>query len=774
MRLQTIGALALIGLNCGSGAKQRLTVADSLTTARALTASSSWWQSDGQFHHAPDQSVFISPDGSRYELLVVRGDLQNNGNSIDVISGDLSSVDTAAEPQHVATLFMTSLGTQFGGGTSGLTFSPSLNHIVWNDSERFSFLWGSEKNISQIYSVNVKDHHVEQLTDHPTDIVSYVVSRDGDIVYSAIAEHSRATSAELIRKGFAVTNIDLYSAIAGDADGYGLYNWLGGNDIFVQTRSRPKARKVALNGIGLNRSWTRRMSFAPSGRLVIVEGSPALFPPEWDNYTEPYLQTSIRELRRGGPDMPEARSIKQLFLVDTEQATAHPLWGAPSDPDHEILSWSPDGKSVVLAPTFLPARDADQAGFAGRAVAEVDVATGQYRRLPIAAEALSTGVTEVRWKGNNMLGINLRNGMTRVFRKRFGRWSETNSVIREESRKTTVPVRMELRQDLHTPPKLFAVDTRTGREKMAFDLNPGLLDKFSLGRVESTKWADKFGRSWSGLLYYPVDFKPGHQFPLVIQTHGHAGTSEFSLNGRKRGLGPSSAVFAAQPLANRNIAVLQIEDKDIPGIVLTPAEADMYVAGYEAAVEQLVASGLVDRSKVGLTGFSRTGWHVEYALTHSDFAYAAAVVCSNTDPSYLWASALAWSAESSQDIGAPPFGEGLRAWMERSPGFNADRLHTPLQLQSDGFGIPSILSYWEMFSRLRFLRQPVELYVVPDVEHGSHSMQNPRQLLASQERAVDWFDFWLNGHEEPALDKADQYTGWRALRALRVRDAATP
>jgi dipeptidyl aminopeptidase/acylaminoacyl peptidase len=232
-------------------------------------------------------------------------------------------------------------------------------------------------------------------------------------------------------------------------------------------------------------------------------------------------------------------------------------------------------------------------------------------------------------------------------------------------------------------------------------------------------------------------------------------------------------VFAAQPLANRDIAVLQMEDKGIENIVRTPAEAEMYMAGYEAAVETLTASKLVDRDKIGLAGFSRTGWYVEYALTHSKMHYAAAVVCSNTDPSYMWSAALGWSAEASEDIGEIPFGDGLRVWLERSPGFNADKIHTPLQLQSDGYGLPSIAMYWEMFSRLRYLRRPVELYMVPDVEHGSHAMQNPGQLLASQQRAVDWFDFWLNGHENQTPMDPNQYPAWRKLRTLQIASAIT-
>ncbi len=36
--------------------------------------------------------------------------------------------------------------------------------------------------------------------------------------------------------------------------------------------------------------------------------------------------------------------------------------------------------------------------------------------------------------------------------------------------------------------------------------------------------------------------------------------------------------------------------------------------------------------------------------------------------------------------------------------------------------------------------------------------------------ALDWFDFWLNGHEDPDTQKTDQYTRWRKLRELHEAD----
>jgi hypothetical protein len=70
----------------------------------------------------------------------------------------------------------------------------------------------------------------------------------------------------------------------------------------------------------------------------------------------------------------------------------------------------------------------------------------------------------------------------------------------------------------------------------------------------------------------------------------------------------------------------------------------------------------------------------------------------------------------------------------------------------------AVLRSWEIFSNLRYLKKPVELFVIPDIEHGTHQVELPIQQLASKETTVDWFDFWLNGHEDPDPTKADQYS----------------
>jgi hypothetical protein len=55
----------------------------------------------------------------------------------------------------------------------------------------------------------------------------------------------------------------------------------------------------------------------------------------------------------------------------------------------------------------------------------------------------------------------------------------------------------------------------------------------------------------------------------------------------------------------------------------------------------------------------------------------------------------------------------------------------------------------------------------PYIRAGQHNLSKPLEILAHQEMLVDWFDFWLRGHEDPSPCKVEQYARWEKLRALR-------
>ena len=191
------------------------------------------------------------------------------------------------------------------------------------------------------------------------------------------------------------------------------------------------------------------------------------------------------------------------------------------------------------------------------------------------------------------------------------------------------------------------------------------------------------------------------------------------------GLGPSDIPsYLGQLLATRNIAVVNLE---VIHFGQGMQEAEDYRLAYEAVAKQLIDSGLADERKIALDGFSQNGYWVDYALAHSAFPFAAAIAVDNYEPSYLQSALGNWRDMDVEHNGADAFGPGLQEWIKNAPGFNAEHIHSPLLMIEQSQGVPMIISQWEIFSRLRHLKKPVQMYVMPRAnKHPSHLPQNPQ------------------------------------------------
>jgi dipeptidyl aminopeptidase/acylaminoacyl peptidase len=271
------------------------------------------------------------------------------------------------------------------------------------------------------------------------------------------------------------------------------------------------------------------------------------------------------------------------------------------------------------------------------------------------------------------------------------------------------------------------------------------------------------GTEVKGGLYWPPDYVPGKKYPLVIQTHGWD-PERFWMDG------PYTTAFAAQSLAGKGFFALQVSDPDWH-LADTPKEVQVEMAAYESAIDYLDRKGLIDRNRVGITGFSRTCWYVTYTLTHSKHPFAAAAIADGVDYGYFQYVASDWPLyrASFEDVnGGPPFGQGLQAWLTRSPAFLMDKIETPLRIQA--LHPTSLLFEWDWYTGLFRLGKPVELIYIPE---GVHVLEKPWDRMISQQGNVDWFCFWLKGEEDPNPAKAEQYKRWRELRKLQNAQAGS-
>ncbi len=695
--------------------------------------------------------ALVSPDEKGYLVVLQRGDVGRNGSWVELLFGSLASLESAGRATTVSRLFTSSTAPA----------RDLIQNVRWlNDNRHVVFMWDDGQESPRIVSVDVRTHRMQTLVRHSTPIVMYDVTADGQtIVFMARSPRDTVKNAILERAGFAVSHDAIWPLLRGDWDGAAASPSFG---TFVFHRPERRLRRIQESRIG----WSvppELLQVSPNGRFALTVRPVRDVPRSWDSYTEHVFKDLYLPSAHENPAGPTL--IRQYFIIDLKGATIRPLWNAPENPSG-VAVWSPSGRLLAIGPTFPPVPGASPLGLAGKAMVAVNAETGQYEFLPLSEVSAGSTPRPVSWSEDDIIEIVDANAPAQdkaniAFKKVHGNWEKVAITARS---KPPGGVRIELREDPNTPPALYAAQDGNDSPRLIRDLNPKLRTDISLGHVETVHWKGVDGRPWTGMVYYPVHYASGRSFPLVIQTHGYL-PQQFSVDGG------FTTVFAAQALANRDIAVLQIGGPDggFDDVLGTPKEVEVFTAGCEGAIQFFVTAGLVDPAKVGIIGFSRTGWLVEYMLTHSATPLAAAEVADNIDGSYFQYVLDPNDRRflNEQGNGGRPFGDALGIWTRMAPGYNADRVQVPLRMELDSGPIDQVLGAWEMFSNLRYLRKPVELFVIPDIQHGVHLLQNPAQRLASQGGTVDWFSFWLKGEEDPDPKKKTQYVRWREFRKLQ-------
>jgi dipeptidyl aminopeptidase/acylaminoacyl peptidase len=317
-------------------------------------------------------------------------------------------------------------------------------------------------------------------------------------------------------------------------------------------------------------------------------------------------------------------------------------------------------------------------------------------------------------------------------------------------------------QTTTVPPDLFLLDLKTEKWMLLTDLNPEYRG-IRLGQVERIAWTNRYGSKCAGFLIKPVGYEPGRRYPMVLLS---APTSEVFISDAAY-----TTAYAPQSLANAGFVVLisqyplanHIPRGRFPGQM---SAAYDWMAMVESGVDLLARRGIVDPDNIGLAGFSRTSWLTDFTLTHSRYHFAAA---SSADSGiYTYGGYFRYNSRGlitawETQVGAPPYGKTLKDWLKYAPPFGAGKVSAAVLMEYKGTAEDA----FEFFTALNRLGKAVELYRYPN---GSHPLDTPFERVASLERNVDWFRFWMQGWEGKAPDyDPGQYDRWRALRTAREK-----
>ena len=725
----------------------------------------------------------VSPDGRWFIAATQRGQLSQGVTEGTIWLFDVANVMRKSPKSSTSVVptptVLARLTAAINGGGGDLGHGNVIMRPTWEpDSRALLFVGRSGRENRQLFRVNLSEHALTALTPATQDVVHYSTAGD-DVLYLAgpdVASDrlwwSNDPSVPDVVNGTGESLLDLlYPAFKTNArymptefEVWRVRNGAAGPVVDAATgRPMRVLGSYYVGAIGVSRDRSKMVVIAHADRIPVA----------WERYEVPKDLDSepfhADPPTAAGSDVPLAvrkgdytRGL-QYQLIDLVGGTRRPLFGAPATDflrggvDESQVAWSPDGRFVAVTGTFLPL-DKDTVTEArthpcGAAVASVD---GTEVECLIDHRSPKSGpVSKLTWSDSgSRLAIHLDGSATMEFERTGGHWRLSG---RHPS--AAPALTLTVRQDLNVPPVLFARDARSGQEVRVLDPNPQLKN-IALGEVTTWSGKDPRGHVIHGQLAKPPDFVPDRRYPLVVQTHGIVRNRFF-----KTGF-DSETANAGRVLAGRGILVLQVGEphNESDGTWREATERGTEV--YLAAVDQLAREGLVDPRKVGISGYSRRGPFVLKALEEAPERFAAAFV-TNAEPGSMFGYFAFVDRRSPGDTkrmadflaGAPPYGDGLQKWFDRAPGFLTDRIRAPVLISA---GDPDhLIALWSLYAPLRDQGKPVELQYI---RNGQHNLTKPLEIFAHQEMLVDWFDFWLNGHEDPNPEKAAQYARWRELR----------
>jgi dipeptidyl aminopeptidase/acylaminoacyl peptidase len=675
--------------------------------------------------------AYFSPDRKQFVVILKKGNLEKNTNDYSLLLFRTDEVFSSPSPKTLLTMSSTSN-------------RQAITDVAWlADNETLLFRGENPGELTQLYSVNTRTGEPRKLTHHATSVVAFSRDAEGRKVAYAVEKPAEPVSTETTkRQGVVVGREDMTELLIGQRSNES-------PDLFILDTGDGTARPLSvgpewkgkLHGAFLN------LTLSPNGRYLVVSLNLTEVPGSWHKYREPTLAKVIESAVPSNT----FSWVFRYLIIDTHAGTVRSLFDGPLSFHGTQVVWADDSRSLVLTGVFLPIEraEADPRSLSVAATITVDVDNLQFteltgEELQFADRERSLFVFRQRQQSGSSPHSELR-----YFRQEGKIWAPADKPEERER-----PISVTAPQDLNTPPVIAATDGSGGTATL-LDPNPQFRE-LTFGRVQELKFLGAMQKEVHAGLYFPVGYVPGKKYPLVVQTHGFDPRS-FWIDGS------FTTAFGAQALAGRGFLVLQVPD--VHAWDSTPEEAPNMAETLERAIDAVDEMGILDRDRIGLVGFSRTGLYVHYLLTRSRIHFAAAVIADGSDGGYSqylqFLNGHEFTAADSEALnGGVPFGGGLLYWLRRSPEFSVDLVRAPVMLQVSS---PQILpTLWASFVALRRLGRPVELLYFPT---GSHIMEKPWDRLASQGGAVDWLAFWLNGEEDPDPSKANEYRRWRSLRA---------
>jgi dipeptidyl aminopeptidase/acylaminoacyl peptidase len=296
--------------------------------------------------------------------------------------------------------------------------------------------------------------------------------------------------------------------------------------------------------------------------------------------------------------------------------------------------------------------------------------------------------------------------------------------------------------------RLYTLDTKKQRHTLVEDLSQKILKGVQLGECRDWNYINSKGDTIYGRYYLPPHFDASKKYPMIVNYYGGCSPTERNFESR----------YPHHAYAALGYVVYVVQPSGASGFGQEFGARHVNTAGEGPAQDIIEGTkrfceehAFVNAKKIGCIGASYGGFMTQYLQTKTDIFAAAISHAGISDHTSYWGEGY-WGYSYSEVSMANSYPWTRKdLYVERSPLFNADKIHTPiLFLHGDvDMNVPVGESI-QMYTALKLLGRETAMVLVDGQDH--HILDYGKRIQW-QNTIWAWFAKWLQ----------DDATWWNAI-----------
>ncbi|MFP8489969.1 alpha/beta hydrolase family protein [Gracilimonas sp. Q87] len=274
-------------------------------------------------------------------------------------------------------------------------------------------------------------------------------------------------------------------------------------------------------------------------------------------------------------------------------------------------------------------------------------------------------------------------------------------------------------------------------------------DEYYWADDELVTFTNARGDKLQGRLLYPANYEEGKKYPMITYIYELR-----SQNMHNYSIPTRTSPYNMRRYSSEGYFVFE---PDINYVLRDPGVSA--VESVVPAVEKVIESGMIDETKIGLTGHSWGAYQTAFIITQTDMFNSAVAGAPLTNMVSMYGSVY-WNSgtpdaqifEVSQGRFPDPYWHDWENFIENSPIFQMEDNTTPLLVEfGTEDGAVDFNQGVELYNTMRRMEKP---YVMLVYEGENHGLRREENRIDYATRAFQWHEHFLKGKDAPKWIKS--------------------